>query len=627
MLRLLQIFANQLTAAEAHTWAALAGYKLTPAEIQTLFANAGVRTEVDDGVWQDPATFAHWIAALAGETGVGVEQERLPGAGQEIFVGREPELARLYEHLDSVLARQGRVVLVSGTAGSGKTSIDADLRTSHPQEPPTVARAGGQMQRLWGIWRSLYTFPRDPWPAGRGSKVSLATQLAIHFQRAGMPEKAVPYLLRSGQRAMHLSIHEESIPQLRQGLALLAQLPPSARRDRQEFELLLTLGTSLISSQGFSFPEVGEVYARALDLCNQVGDESERASILFNLWVFYARGGDYLTAMSFAQQLMALADQTQDEALRLQAHHAMWTQSLYAGDFTAAHFHAECGVALYKVTEHHPLTYQYGGHDPGVCSRIFDAYALWYLGYPDRSLQRIQAAVALAREVAQVFSLAMALTLAAEVHLLRREGEAALGLLQEAYSLAEKHNFSNWLELGAILRGWALVQLGEAAQGIEEMLHGIHANQEMTGKETGLHCFAQLAEAYGAIGKPADGLALRSAALATEDKSRLRHWDQWQSDLYRLQGELSLMQSADAGPPDRTADEAEQSFLRAIDIARQQGAKLPELRAVTTLCHLLLRQGRVEEAQRLLQQTYEWFTEGFDTKDLRAAKALLEQLA
>jgi predicted ATPase len=87
------------------------------------------------------------------------------------------------------------------------------------------------------------------------------------------------------------------------------------------------------------------------------------------------------------------------------------------------------------------------------------------------------------------------------------------------------------------------------------------------------------------------------------------------------------MQSADAGPPDRTADEAEQSFLRAIDIARQQGAKLPELRAVTTLCHLLLRQGRVEEAQRLLQQTYEWFTEGFDTKDLRAAKALLEQLA
>jgi tetratricopeptide (TPR) repeat protein len=440
-------------------------------------------------------------------------------------------------------------------------------------------------------------------------------------------EKAVLYLLLTGQQAMRLSIHEDSILQLRQGLALLAQLPRSSRRNQLELDLLLALGTSLISSQGFAVPEVGDVYTRALDLCNRVGNETQRASILFNLWVFYARDADYLTASTLAQQLMALAEQSQNEAILLQAHHALWTQSLYAGDFATAHTHAECGIALYKMADHHPLTFHYGGHDPGVCSRIFGAYAFWYLGYPDQSLQRIRAAVALARETAHAFSLAMALTLAAEIHLLRRENETALDILQEAHFLATKHTFSSWSELGAILRGWALVQQGKAELGIEEMFSGLHANREMAGKETGLHCFAQMAEAYGAMGNPADGLALLDAALASEDKSKLRHWDQWQSEMYRLQGELRLMLSANTNGPDHRVEQAEGSFRRAVDIARQQGAKQPELRATTSLCQLLLNQGRRKEAHHSLQSIYGWFTEGFDTNDLREAKMLLEEIA
>ena len=139
---------------------------------------------------------------------------------------------------------------------------------------------------------------------------------------------------------------------------------------------------------------------------------------------------------------MVLAERTQERTLLLEAHHALWTMSLYAGEFSTAHEHAESGITLYTAQEHHTLTFQFGGHDPGVCCHIFAAYALWYLGYPDQSLQRIQAAISLARQLIHAYTLAMALTLAAEIHLLRHEGEAALARLQEARPLAEAHAFT-----------------------------------------------------------------------------------------------------------------------------------------------------------------------------------------
>ncbi len=262
--------------------------------------------------------------------------------------------------------------------------------------------------------------------------------------------------------------------------------------------------------------------------------------------------------------------------------------SLYAGDFVRARYHAEQGIAWYQADMHHALTPAHAGHDPGMCCRIFAAYALWYLGYPDQARQRSQEAVDLARAVAHSFSLAMALTLAAEIQLLCRDHKVAQIYLEEALALAKLHSFTSWLELGTIFQGWALAQAGQAVEGLHLMLEGLDAHRATVGEESGLHCFAQLAEVYGKVGRPEQGLALVAKALDVSDKNKLRHWHQWQSELYRLQGELQWLQHKDAVLSEQALLSIEACFQRSITIAQQQQAKSAELRTTITLSHFWL---------------------------------------
>jgi hypothetical protein len=221
----------------------------------------------------------------------------------------------------------------------------------------------------------------------------------------------------------------------------------------------------------------------------------------------------------------------------------------------------------------------------------------------------------------------MALTLGAEVRLLCREPAAAQSYLQESLALAKTHGFTSWLELGAIFQGWALAQAGDAEAGIRLMLYGLDANRTAVGEESGLHCFAQLAEAYHRANRPAEGLALLAKALDVSDKNKLRHWPQWQAELYRLQGELYLLQQGDAPLAATVGAQIEACFQQAIAIAQGQQAKATELRATMSLSRLRLRQGQPVAAYAPLATIYHWFTEGFDTPDLLEAKELLAQLS
>lgn len=549
------------------------------------------------------------VASIQGETFIAEVTAQVLG----------PDEHQILHALTTTLGKNHRLVVEQGVQRIGNQRL-SQFRFRHLLFQTYLYHSLGVVERTY-----LHEMVGSKLEALCGTDVEHFTeQLARHFQEADIPDKAVFYLLQSGKKAMRLAAHEESIESLQIGLTLLNRVPPSALRNRLELDLLVTLGISLIATKGFAVAEVEENYVRALNLSIRTGDTSLQGAILFNLWSFHQDRANYTTASDFAHQLMELAEQTQDTGLLLEAHHTLWTFSLCAGDFSAAHVHAQQGVALYRAEEHHPLTFQYGGHDPGVCCHIMGAYALWYLGYPDQALLRIQAGIALARELDHVYSLTMVLTLCAEIHLLRREGKAALAVLQEARPLAAAHAFTDWLDLGAIFRGWALAELGEAERGIEEMLHGLDAHRSTVGEETGLHCFAQLADAYGKAGKPAKGLALLDVALAVEDKNKLRDWSQWQSELFRLQGELTQAQKLT--PMGNDAQLPEDSFRRAIDIARQQDARLPELRAVVSLCRLWQAQGKRAQAHTLLAQIYGWFTEGFDTADLLEAKALLEHL-
>lgn len=452
-----------------------------------------------------------------------------------------------------------------------------------------------------------------------------AVQLAHHFDKAHLPAKSVPYLLLAGKRAMQLSAYETAIAHFEQGLVALPQLLPGVARDRQELELLVGLGNSLIVVRGSAVESVGHTFRRVLALAEGLADQEQQALALFNLWRFYSDRGDYANCQAIAGQLQRLAQQSQNGAVHLTYEHVLWTMSLYAGDFDKARRHAEQGIAWYQPALHHSLTAAHAGHDPGMCCRVFAAYALWYLGYPDGARQRASEAITLARQVAHLFSLAMALTLAAEVCLLARDHQTAQQYLAEALPLAKTHGFTSWVELGTIFQGWAWAQAGQADAGIQQMLYGLDANRDMVGEESGLHCFAQLADAYGKAGRPGEGLALLDKALDTSDKSKLRHWQQWQSELYRLQGELRLLQYQDTPLTETAALEIEAAFQHAIAIAQQQQAKATELRATTSLSRLWWRQGKPAEAYQQLAVLYHWFTEGVDTPDLQEAKQLLDE--
>lgn len=454
-----------------------------------------------------------------------------------------------------------------------------------------------------------------------------AVQLAHHFDKAHLPVKTAPYLLLAGKRAMQLSAYENAIVHFEQGLTLLTQTPPSPARDRQEMALLVGLGNALIATRGSAVESVGNTFRRVLTLAEGAADQEQQALALFNLWRFYSDRADYANCNAIAGQLQRLAQQSRQGSVHLTYDHVLWTMSLYAGDFVKARHHAEQGIAWYQPDLHHSLTAAHAGHDPGMCCRVFAAYALWYLGYPDQARQRAQAAVDLARQVAHPFSLAMALTLGAEVRLLCREPAAAQDYLREALALSKTHGFTSWLELGAIFQGWALAQAGDAEAGIHSMLYGLDANRTAVGEESGLHCFAQLAEAYYRSNRPAEGLALLAKALDVSDKNKLRHWPQWQAELYRLQGELYLLQQGDAPLDAAISAQIETCFQQAIAIAQSQQAKSTELRSTMSLSRFRLRQGQSAAAYTSLALIYGWFTEGLDTPDLVEAKALLAQLS
>jgi predicted ATPase len=289
----------------------------------------------------------------------------------------------------------------------------------------------------------------------------------------------------------------------------------------------------------------------------------------------------------------------------------------HLGAFASAHTHFAQGIALYDSQQHRAATFFYGG-DAGVICHSFSAWTLWLLGYPDQGLVRSQEAVTLAQQSAHPFSLALALNWAAMFHQFRHEGRATQERAEVAMSLAMEQGFPYWIVHSVILRGWALVQQGQAQEGSEQLTQGLRAFRATGIEINRSYVLALLAEAQGALGEPEAGLAVLVEALALVDTMGV-HW--YDPELYRLKGELLLQQSSD------NHAEAETCFQQAISIARSQQAKSFELRAATSLAKLWQQQGKRQEAHDLLAPIYGWFTEGFDTTDLQEAKALLEALA
>jgi class 3 adenylate cyclase/predicted ATPase len=451
--------------------------------------------------------------------------------------------------------------------------------------------------------------------------------LAYYCTEAGLPAQAVPYWQQAGRLAVERSANVEAISHFTKGLELLEALPETPERVQQELTLQLALGAPLLLIKGSAAPEVAHAYARAQELCQEVGNSPQRFSALIGLGRFHFSRARLLTARELAEQCFALAQHLQDPVSLQEAHIALGSTLIHLGELRSAQAHLEQGVALYDSNLSRLRAFS-RGTDPGVVCLSRGAWTLWMLGYADQALTMSQKALSLAQELSHASSLAFALFFAAVLRQCRREARQVQEQAEAMIALSTEHGFVQWIAGGMLLRGWALAQQGMLEEGITQIQQGHSAwlaDENELGKT---QILARLAEVYGQAGRTEEGLHVLAEAFAALHKNAERHYE---ADLYRLQGELGLQHALRQQVPGSTSivghSEADAHLRRAIEVARRQHAKFLELRAAMSLSRLWQQQGKRDEARELLAPVYGWFTEGFDTADLQEAKAVLEELA
>jgi predicted ATPase/class 3 adenylate cyclase len=438
--------------------------------------------------------------------------------------------------------------------------------------------------------------------------------VAHHYTEAGLAAQAVPYWQRAGERAIERSANLEAISHLTRGLEVLKTLPDTPQRTQQELTLQLALGTPLVMIKGYEAREVEQVYTRAQELCQQVGDKSQRFSVLVGLRRVYFGRGQLQTAREVAEECLTLAQDLPNPAFLQEAHAILGTTLLYQGELLSACTHLEQGLALHPPQAGRSLTFS-DSTDPEVFCLTQLSWALWMLGYPEQALTRSRQACTLAQQLSHPYSMTYALVFASALSMFRREAQRVQEQAEAAIALAREQGFARWLAVGKGWRGWAMAEQGAVQEGLAQLLQAptVGLSQQPL----------RLAEVYGKAGQPEEGLRVLTETLAAVSQNGERRFE---AELYRLQGELLLRQSTGTDASHTAQAKAEACFRRAIEVARWQQAKLFELRAVMSLSRLWLRQGQSHVARDLLATVYGWFTEGFDTPDLQEAKALLEAL-
>jgi class 3 adenylate cyclase/predicted ATPase len=443
--------------------------------------------------------------------------------------------------------------------------------------------------------------------------------LALHNARAGSIEPAIRFWKKAAEHAIERSANVEAVDHFRQAIALLEKLPRSEERDRQELDFLTRLGATLTTIKGFAAPDVAATYDRAKVLARKSQDAAQRFSVLRGLWVFYLVRAEWREASDLAHEMFTLARREGSPAYELEGHRALGMTFLWQGEFTRARDHLQRGRHIYDPQQHHAHAFCYG-NDPGIACTVHEAFVSWVLGYPDQAVDKSSEAISLARRLGHPFSLVQALIYSSFVHQCRREPRAITDLAKEARALAVEHGFQFWMAEADIINGWARAAQGEKCDGMVQLRTGFHdflATGAMMDKPRWL---TLLAEAQLGNNQSQEGLDSVSEALAVIGQTGECFFE---ARLRQLAGELILQNKNIAASVAR----AETCFQEALDVAGRQQAKSWELRAATSLARIWREQARRGEAYDLLAPIYEWFTEGFDTADLKEAKSLLDELS
>jgi class 3 adenylate cyclase/tetratricopeptide (TPR) repeat protein len=438
------------------------------------------------------------------------------------------------------------------------------------------------------------------------------SNLAHHYRRSGNTDKAVAYLVRAADQAHQRSAFSVAAAYFEEALERLKSLPDGAQRDRKEIAIHSGLGDIALVTKGYAAADVERHLTRRHALAERLGDGVEFFYSLVVMSVLSAFRFELDKAREIGENLVRLADQASNRGMQLNAHGSLANLLWLMGDFTGSRAHSEKGISLYKPEEHLGPGEE---HLMAAC-RFYAPLCIANLGFPDDALRRSLESLSWARRRPRPLPLAFALNCLATLFMWRGDWAEALRYSESLLALTAEHGFGNLHSFGQIAYGQTLAMLGRTDEAIAEIKDGMAAF-EATGAVVQGWLYAALGLAYLAARRPADGLSVVAKALELGDRTGEA---EAKSELYRLKGEFLLMLE----PTDTAA--AEGSFRAAVDTAQKQFSRTAELRAAVSLARLLRDTSRRDEARAMLAQIYNWFTEGFDTADLKDARKLLDQL-
>jgi predicted ATPase len=574
-------------------------------------------------------------ATSAQETVVGGAQRRrqgVPASLRDLLTGRLDQLGRAKEtaQVAAAIGREFDYRLLASVLPDDEATLLADLekmvsadlliRRRHVDNPVYIFRHAlirdaayesllhKHQQQLHG--HIAETLSRK-FPEVGETQPEL---LAGHYERAGMVPEAIECWMRAGQRSLDRAVNREALAHLRRAMALLDQLPDARERMVRELDLQLALAPALMAIEGWASPLTGDACTRARDLCSALDDQKRLFPALWGLWTFQFVGGNLVPALVTAEQTLAMAAASGSRKIELAAHHAVGFTHLYRGELRQALEQGEKGMALYERELERDIcrTFQLSS---ASCCAYFHAASLWMLGQRDDAEAGLARMYQIVREVDHLPSLASCMGFALFFHHYQQDVTRTRRVADELFTLSNEQGFQNWFAVSFLYRAWARAKEGELEQGIGELRHGIQLFRSIGARLILVGVHAMLGEALLLAGRREEALAALAEGLA-EAEERGEHL--CEPELHRLRGEA--LRASDPAA-------AEAAFRQALALAGQQQARSLSLRAAIGLGRLLAVGGRRSEAAALLEAEHGWFTQGFETQDLKDARALLEALA
>ena len=439
-------------------------------------------------------------------------------------------------------------------------------------------------------------------------------QLAHHHAAADQKPRAIGHARQAALNAMQRAAPGAALVHCRSALGWVDSIPEPTERAGTELGLIGVLAPALMTAEGYATPALGEAFARARTLCETLGKPPQLFPLLWGLGAFYAVRAQHRTALDLGAEVLQMAQQAGDPAQLVPAHLLTGGAKLWRGEFNEARMHLDAAVRQHVPEQHGALADVYS-YEPGISARSYLALNLWFLGHPDESLASSQDASARATALNHFHTQVHTWVRAAQLHLLRREGPAALALAERILAVSEDKGLALWLGLGRALRGWALLENGQPEQGAAELRAGLEG---WTATGADVHrawLMTALAEAELRGGRVDEGLATVTQALGLCETLEDRIYE---AEAHRLHGELELARGDEA--------RAEAHFTRALEVARRQGARSLELRAALSQARLWQRRGENVRARRLVEEARAPFGASTVSRDLEDAARLLGPL-